>query len=203
MFSIHKAGAIRSHVFAAVLCALLLADGRPLAAQGLPQVPSSAPPAPPAAPAAPADPLGRDTPRGTITGFNMAAHRDDLEVAARYLQAARDVGLKVAVVSSSANTRDVLEVTGLATFVQCRVDGVTLREEGIAGKPAPDSFLRAAELLGVQPAVAAVFEDAISGVLAGRAGDFGCVVGVDRAGHADALRRNGADLVVQDLGELL
>ena len=121
----------------------------------------------------------------------------------RYLEAARDVGLKVAVVSSSANTRDVLEVTGLATFVQCRVDGVTLREEGIAGKPAPDSFLRAAELLGVLPAVAAVFEDAISGVQAGRAGDFGCVVGVDRAGHADALRRNGADVVVQDLGELL
>ena len=122
----------------------------------------------------------------------------------RYLQAAAqrpDSG--IAVVSSSANTADVLEVTGLARFVQHRVDGVTLREEGIAGKPAPDSFLRAAELLGVLPAVAAVFEDAISGVQAGRAGDFGCVVGVDRAGHADALRHNGADVVVQDLGELL
>jgi beta-phosphoglucomutase family hydrolase len=121
----------------------------------------------------------------------------------RYLQATREAGLAVAVVSSSANTRDVLEVTGLAQYVQCRVDGVTLREEGIAGKPAPDSFLRAAEILGVTAAAAAVFEDAISGVQAGRAGDFGCVVGVDRADHAEALRRNGADVVVQDLDELL
>ena len=80
---------------------------------------------------------------------------------------------------------------------------MTLRVEGIRGKPAPDSFLRAAELLGVLPAVAAVFEDAISGVQAGRAGDFGCVVGVNRAGHAEALRHNGADVVVDDLGELL
>ena len=121
----------------------------------------------------------------------------------RYLVAARDAGLGIAVVSSSANTADVLEVTGLAQYVQHRVDGVTLREEGIKGKPAPDSFLRAAELLGVLPAVAAVFEDAISGVQAGRAGDFGCVVGVNRADHAEALRHNGADVVVDDLGELI
>ena len=79
----------------------------------------------------------------------------------------------------------------------------TLRDEHIAGKPAPDSFLRAAQLLGVEPAAAAVFEDALAGVAAGRAGQFGFVVGVDRVGHADALRRNGADVVVTDLADLL
>ena len=106
-------------------------------------------------------------------------------------------------VSSSANTREVLELTGLDRFVQHRVDGVTLREENIAGKPAPDSFLRAAQLLDVAPAAAVVFEDALSGVDAGRAGNFGFVVGVDRVGQAEALRRNGADIVVTDLAELL
>ncbi len=121
----------------------------------------------------------------------------------RYLEAVHAAGLGVAVVSSSANTRDVLEVTGLARFVQHRVDGVTLREEGIAGKPAPDSFLRAAELLGVEASEAAVFEDALSGVQAGRAGRFGLVVGVDRGDQAEALRDNGANVVVQDLEELL
>lgn len=121
----------------------------------------------------------------------------------RYLRAAADAGLGIAVVSSSANTREVLELTGLAEFVQHRVDGVVLREEHIAGKPAPDSFLRAAELLGVEPGQGAVFEDALSGVAAGRAGRFGVVVGVDRVGQAEALRRNGADIVVSDLAELL
>lgn len=81
----------------------------------------------------------------------------------RYLEAVTAAGLGVAVVSSSANTRDVLATTGLDRFVQQRVDGVTLREEHIAGKPAPDSFLRAAELLGVTPDAAAVFEDACPG----------------------------------------
>jgi beta-phosphoglucomutase family hydrolase len=121
----------------------------------------------------------------------------------RYLEAAVDAGFSTAVVSSSANTREVLELTGLDKFVQQRVDGVTLREQNIAGKPAPDSFLRAAELLGVTPGEAAVFEDALSGVEAGRAGNFGYVVGVDRVGHAEALRRNGADVVVADLAELM
>jgi len=107
------------------------------------------------------------------------------------------------VVSSSANTREVLEVTGLDKFVQQRVDGVTMRDEHIEGKPAPDSYLRAAELLGVQPAEAAVFEDALAGVEAGKRGNFGCVVGVDRVGQAEALRRNGASIVVTDLAELL
>ena len=121
----------------------------------------------------------------------------------RYLQAAQAAGLRRAVVSSSANTRQVLEVTGLARFVEERVDGVTLRERRIAGKPAPDSYLAGAEALGVDPARAAVFEDALSGVEAGRAGGFGAVVGVDRVGHAEALREHGATIVVQDLAELL
>jgi beta-phosphoglucomutase family hydrolase len=121
----------------------------------------------------------------------------------QYLEAVSKAGLDIAVVSSSANTRDVLEIAKLSHFVQHRVDGVTMREEGIAGKPAPDSYLRAAQLLSVPPDQAAVFEDALSGVQAGRAGHFGVVVGVDRVGHADALRENGADVVVADLSELL
>ena len=84
-----------------------------------------------------------------------------------------------------------------------RVDGVTMREEGLPGKPAPDSFLRGAQLLDVSPDQAAVFEDAIAGVAAGRDGHFGVVIGVDRVGQAEALRRNGADTVVADLAELL
>jgi beta-phosphoglucomutase family hydrolase len=121
----------------------------------------------------------------------------------RYVKAVSDAGLAVAVVSSSANTQEVLEATGLDAYVHQRVDGVTIREEQLAGKPAPDSFLRGAELLGVPPGRAAVFEDAVSGVTAGRAGAFGFVVGVDRVGHAEALRRHGADVVVEDLAELL
>ena len=138
--------------------------------------------------------------------FTDVLRSDGVEVfegSRRYLQAAADAGLRRAVVSSSANTREVLELTGLDTFVEHRVDGVTLRREHLPGKPAPDSFLRAAELLGVPPDQAAVFEDALSGVAAGRAGHFGLVVGVDRVGQADALRDNGADLVVGDLEELL
>jgi len=121
----------------------------------------------------------------------------------RYLRAARDAGLRCAVVSSSANTRQVLEVTGLAEHVEARVDGVTLREQHLRGKPAPDTFLAGARALGVEPGRAAVFEDALAGVEAGRAGGFGTVVGVDRVGHADALREHGADVVVGDLAELL
>lgn len=138
--------------------------------------------------------------------FQKALHDDGVEVfggSLRYLAAVSAAGLGIAVVSSSANTRDVLETTGLDRFVQQRVDGVTLREEHIAGKPAPDSYLRGAQLLDVAPAAAAVFEDALSGVAAGRAGNFGFVVGVDRVGQAEDLRRNGADVVVTDLAELL
>ncbi|MBY0290106.1 MAG: beta-phosphoglucomutase family hydrolase [Mycobacteriaceae bacterium] len=138
--------------------------------------------------------------------FQHTLQTDGVEVfdgSRRYLEAVVSAGFGTAVVSSSANTREVLELTGLDKFVQQRVDGVTLREQNIAGKPAPDSFLRAAELLGVTPAEAAVFEDALAGVEAGRAGNFGYVIGVDRVGHADALRRKGADVVVTDLAELM
>ena len=138
--------------------------------------------------------------------FHQTIREDGVKVfegSRRYLEAVAAAQLAVAVVSSSANTREVLEVTGLDKFVQQRVDGVTMRDEHIAGKPAPDSFLRAAELLGVEPAQATVFEDALAGVEAGRSGHFGYVVGVDRVGQAEALRRNGADVVVTDLAELL
>ena len=138
--------------------------------------------------------------------FQRAIDEDGVKVfegSRQYLEAVSAAGLAVAVVSSSSNTREVLEVTALDKFVQHRVDGVTMREEHIAGKPAPDSFLHAAELLDVAPAEAAVFEDALAGVEAGRRGDFGCVVGVDGVGQGEALHRNGADVVVTDLAELL
>jgi beta-phosphoglucomutase family hydrolase len=125
------------------------------------------------------------------------------EGSVRYLRAARDAGLRRAVVSSSANTADVLRVTGLDELLEERVDGVVAEQEHLPGKPAPDTFLEGARRLGVEPAQAAVFEDALAGVEAGRAGHFGIVVGVDRVGHADALRAHGADVVVQDLAELL
>ena len=121
----------------------------------------------------------------------------------RYLVAAERAGLRRAVVSSSANTGEVLAVTGLASLVEVQVDGVTIREEHLAGKPSPDTFLAAARRLGSPPDQCVVFEDALSGVEAGRAGHFGYVIGVDRVGQADALRAHGADVVVQDLAELL
>ena len=138
--------------------------------------------------------------------FLEVLHGEGVEVfegSRKYLEAVHAAGLAVAVVSSSANTRQVLEITGLDRFVRQRVDAITMRDEHIAGKPAPDSFLRGAELLGVPPGAAAVFEDAIAGVQAGHAGHFGVVIGVDRVGHAEALRRNGADVVVKDLADLL
>ncbi|HST46304.1 beta-phosphoglucomutase family hydrolase [Jatrophihabitans sp.] len=121
----------------------------------------------------------------------------------RYLEAAERAGLRRIVVSSSANTELVLRTTGLDRFVEGRIDGVTLVQRQLAGKPSPDSFLAGAELAGVLPAQAAVFEDALAGVAAGRAGRFGYVVGVDRVGQADELREHGADVVVRDLAELL
>ena len=121
----------------------------------------------------------------------------------RYLEAARGAGLRRAVVSSSTNTRDVLVAAGIEEFFEVRVDGVVAGEKGLPGKPAPDTFLHAAELLGIPPGECAVFEDAVAGVAAGRAGNFGLVVGVDRVGHAADLRANGADIVVEDLSELL
>jgi beta-phosphoglucomutase family hydrolase len=122
---------------------------------------------------------------------------------ARYLQAVRAAGLCCAVVSSSANCRDVLAAAGLSGEFDAIVDGVAAQQRHLHGKPAPDTFLAAATELGVKPADAVVFEDALAGVAAGRAGQFGWVVGVDRTGQADALREHGADIVVSDLAELM
>jgi beta-phosphoglucomutase family hydrolase len=125
------------------------------------------------------------------------------EGSVRYLEAARDAGLRRAVVSSSANCAAVVRAAGIEGLLEVRVDGHTAEERHLAGKPAPDTFLAAAELLGVLPSAAAVFEDALAGVEAGRAGKFGAVVGVDRVGHAAALAAHGATVVVADLAELL
>ncbi len=159
---------------------------------------------------APDDPPGAGTVHGIGNRKNVLLltriREDGVEVyegSRRYLRAAADAGLRRAVVSSSANTADVLRVTGLDELVEVRVDGVTAREERLAGKPAPDTFLHAARLLGLPAAEAAVFEDALAGVEAGRAGGFGHVVGVDRVGQAEDLRERGADVVVRDLAELL
>jgi beta-phosphoglucomutase family hydrolase len=121
----------------------------------------------------------------------------------RYIRRVRDAGLRTAVVSSSANTVQVLNVAGIAGLFDARIDGVIAKERGLAGKPAPDTFLAGAQELGVAPAQAAVFEDALAGVEAGRAGHFGRVVGVDRTGQAAELLEHGADIVVKDLAELL
>jgi beta-phosphoglucomutase family hydrolase len=121
----------------------------------------------------------------------------------RYLHAARDAGLPCAVVTSSANATHVLTSAGLSDLFDARVDGLVAIREGLAGKPAPDTFLAGARLLGVSPDEPVVFEDALAGVAAGRVGHFGYVVGVDRVGQADALRAHGADIVVGDLAELL
>jgi len=106
-------------------------------------------------------------------------------------------------VSSSTNCRDVLEAADMLDLFDAIVDGNVAREKHLAGKPAPDTFLEGGRQLGAEPAHAAVYEDALAGVEAGRAGHFGYVVGVDRVGHADALRQHGADTVVQDLAELI
>ena len=121
----------------------------------------------------------------------------------RYVRAVRDAGLRRAVVTSSANCRDVLASAGLEDLFETHIDGLTVEREHLRGKPAPDSYLAGARALGLEPGAAAVFEDALAGVAAGRAGWFGFVVGVDRLGQADALAEHGADVVVTDLAELL
>jgi len=125
------------------------------------------------------------------------------EGSVRYLRAVKDAGLPVAVVTASANGEKVIAAGGFADLVDARIDGIVTAREGYRGKPAPDTFLAGARALGLEPAEAVVFEDAQSGVAAGRAGDFGYVVGVDRVGQADALREHGADVVVTDLADLL
>lgn len=133
-------------------------------------------------------------------------HRDGVQPYAgsvRYVKAARDAGLRTAVVSSSANTRDILQAAGIADLFEDVVDGHAVEDRGLKGKPAPDMFLAAAHDVGVEPSRAAVFEDALAGVAAGRAGRFGLVVGVNRGDEADALRAHGADVVVEDLADLM
>ncbi|WP_338837434.1 beta-phosphoglucomutase family hydrolase [Gordonia polyisoprenivorans] len=123
----------------------------------------------------------------------------------RYLQAAKDAGLRIAVVTSSKNGAAVLDAADLSKFVEVRVDGLETAAAGLRGKPAPDSYLLGAQRMGVEPAAAAVFEDAISGVQAGAAGHFGYVVGIDRVGgtQAASMTTAGASIVVNDLEELL
>lgn len=121
----------------------------------------------------------------------------------RYLEAAKAAGLATAVVTASANGKQVVDAAGFGDLLDARIDGLVAEREHLHGKPAPDTFLAGARALGVEPAQAVVFEDALAGVEAGRAGKFGFVVGVDRVGHAADLKAHGADVVVSDLAELL
>ena len=158
----------------------------------------------------PASPAGEET----VCGLGNA--KDEMVQAAidagrvqsfpasiEFARRVRARGIKTAVVTSSRNCAAVLKAAGIDDLFEVRVDGRAIEDEGLRGKPAPDSFLRAAERLGVSPSRAVVVEDAISGVQAGRAGRFGLVIGIDRHGDGDALRSNGADVVVKDLGDLL
>jgi beta-phosphoglucomutase family hydrolase len=158
----------------------------------------------------PDDPAGK----ATINGLSNKKNELVLAVLARdgvqvyddtitYIHAVRAGGLATAIVSSSANTQQVLDAAGIAGLFDVRVDGQIASERGLKGKPAPDTFLAAAEELHVPASQAAVFEDAVAGVEAGHAGHFAFVVGVDRVGHADELRQHGADVAVQDVASLL
>ncbi|MCW3814516.1 beta-phosphoglucomutase family hydrolase [Micromonospora sp. DR5-3] len=158
----------------------------------------------------PDDPPELDTVNGVGNRKNAVLlqrlREDGVEVyegSVRYLEAAARTGLRRAVVSASANCQAVVEAAGLDRLLEARVDGLIARQRGLRGKPYPDTFLAGAELLGVPPANAAVIEDALAGVAAGRAGNFGYVVGIDRVGQADELRAHGADVVVSDLAELM
>lgn len=137
-------------------------------------------------------------------GRRLAADGAEVfEGSVAYVRAVRGAGLRTAVVTASANAEVVLRAAGLEDFAEVLVDGVVAARDHLAGKPAPDTFLAAAHALGVEPTEAAVFEDALAGVEAGRAGGFGYVVGVDRLGQAEALAAHGADVVVEDLSVLL
>ena len=185
----------------------LYVDGRPradgvrtfLASRGI-TLPEGSPDDPPSAPTVHG--LGN---RKNVVLLDVI-HREGVQAydgSVRYLHAARDAGLRRAVVSASANCADVLRAAGIADLLEVRVDGVVAAAQGLRGKPEPDTFLAAARLLGVEPERSAVFEDAVAGVQAGRAGGFGAVIGVDRVDHADELRAGGASIVVKDLSELL
>jgi beta-phosphoglucomutase family hydrolase len=158
----------------------------------------------------PADPPTAPTVHGLGTRKNLMVleliRRDGVEVyegSVRFVKAVRAAGLRRAVVSASKNCREVLIAAKVEALFEARVDGIIAQESHLRGKPAPDMFLAAAAALGVEPAHCAVFEDAIAGVEAGRSGKFGWIVGVDRVGQAEALRTHGANVVVNDLSELL
>jgi beta-phosphoglucomutase family hydrolase len=157
-----------------------------------------------------------DDKAGTQTIWGLGNKKNDLvlkvmerdgvqpyEGSVRYVQAVRKQGLKTAIVSSSANTEAALKAAGVADLFEVRVDHQVAEQNHLHGKPAPDTFLEAAKSLGVEAKNAAVFEDALAGVAAGRAGHFGFTVGVDRVGQAGQLKSHGADVVVKDLAELL
>jgi beta-phosphoglucomutase family hydrolase len=147
---------------------------------------------------------GIATRKNTLVLTELAEHGVEVYPGSMaYLRAVKDAGFATAVVTASANGEQVIDAGGFADLIDVRVDGVVAAGEGLRGKPHPDTFLAGARMLGVEPAGAVVFEDALSGVAAGRAGNFGYVVGVDRVGHADELTAQGADVVVQDLAELL
>jgi beta-phosphoglucomutase family hydrolase len=155
------------------------------------------------------DPAGSDTVHGLSNLKNDIVldllERDGVEVydgSVAYVRAARSQGLRTAVVSSSANTVQVLAAAKITDLFDARIDGIVAAEQNLAGKPAPDTFLAGAHAVGVLPSQAAVFEDALAGVEAGKAGNFAVVVGVDRVGQADELRAHGATIVVTDLSEL-
>ena len=157
-----------------------------------------------------------DDPPGTPTIYGLSNRKNDLVLAklaqggvqvyegtVTYIRSVREKGIATAIVSSSANTKQILDSAGLADLFDVRVDGLVATERGLRGKPAPDTFLAAATELHLTASQAAVFEDALAGVEAGHAGHFALVVGVDRVGQADELSKHGADIVVKDLAELL
>ncbi|MGH3187629.1 MAG: HAD family hydrolase [Streptosporangiaceae bacterium] len=157
-----------------------------------------------------------DDPPGAQTVYGLSNQKNNLVLqklaegqvkvydgSVKYIHAVRDKGIATAIVSSSANTKQVLDSAGIADLFDFRMDGIVAAERKIAGKPAPDTYLAAAQALGFGPDRAAVFEDALAGVASGRAGHFAFVVGVDRVGQAAELREHGADVVVKDLAELL
>lgn len=157
-----------------------------------------------------------DDPPGTPTIYGLGNQKNQIMLrrlrsdgvaaypgSVRYVRAVGDAGLRRAVVSSSTNCQDVLAAAGIEDLFEARIDGIVAEREHLKGKPAPDTFLAGAKALGLEPAAAVVFEDALAGVAAGRAGGFGYVIGVDRVGQAAALAEHGASRVVKDLAELL
>jgi beta-phosphoglucomutase family hydrolase len=158
----------------------------------------------------PDDPPGSQTVYGLSNQKNelvgQVIARDGVQVypgSSRYITAVRNAGLRTAIVSSSANTEAVLKAAGVTDLFDVRVDAHVAQQRGLHGKPAPDTYLEAARMLGVDHTAAAVYEDALAGVAAGHAGKFALVVGVDRVGQAAELRAHGADIVVKDLADLL